>query len=355
MSEKYIHASDIGNGSTDVMTSSEKVIEFPSLVKKVTDRKSFDGDETPFVTSFGEFLVGRQCLGERNRPRNVDSAFYSSETARVLFCKTLEVCKSKTPIFVSGLPSALWKEHKDKFAKNIRSWAKAEGFDPERVLVLPQHSGPFYDPNAKDKDGRLLDQSKLFAGRYLIIDIGRGTIDIGLFDKGTPKENPDEYYGEPEGVYHVYSNVITALKTGRHSIFSQSKKKKRADGIPENYSMPNDLDLEMLNQFVRKGSYLFRGENYSTRPLIEDQCATYCDTLLEKCLSKVQDIDYLDGAIVAGGGADVLGRELLSKHIKCPIYIPYNASHSIVRGFYYYALSAENRRKIKESVNAKTA
>lgn len=43
--------------------------------------------------------------------------------------------------------------------------------------------------------------------------------------------------------------------------------------------------------------------------------------------------------IFAGGGATVLGHELLKKHVKCPIFAADDPSNSIVRGLRRYYIT----------------
>ncbi len=338
-----IHVADIGNGYTNVITPGGKYIEFPSLVRDVRDRKTFTVNEQPFKTSFGQFLTGRDCLGEENVARHVDSSFYSSNDARVLFLKSMKYCEVESPIIVVGLPSSLWQEHKTKFESNILAWSRAEGYSPQEVIVLPQHAGPFYDPDLVGPAGERPNREELFGGPVLIFDIGRGTIDCGVFDQGQPKQVRNGYSGEPEGIYQVYSHVITSLKTGKHPFFARGKKKMSEDDVPKDYKVHADIDIEMLDQWVRDGHYSFRGKDYPVYPLIEQSCRYYADTHIQKCLSQLPDIDYMKAVIIAGGGSMVLRRPLLSEYFSCPIYIPDNSGFSVARGFREYTrLCIEN-------------
>ena len=336
-----IVAIDIGNGHTDVMSGYKDIVEFPSLVKKASDRPSYGDTATPLTTSFGEYFVGRDCLGEPNESRTVDSSFYSSETARVLFINALSHVKTKTPTIVTGLPTGLWQLHRDPFKERLIGWAREEGLRPEEVLVLPQHAGPYYDPLVLDDQGTPLSVDKMFKGGVLVIDIGRGTIDCGLFEDGRPK---DVAYGEPEGVHSIYSAVVTSLKNGSHDIFD-AKKRKKMVGVPEDFMPRKDMDVEILDQWVREGFYIYQGSRYSVRPLMESECRRYCEVQLQKCLSKLPDINYMNAVICAGGGPAVIGKDLLSHYVKTPIYVPDSPNYSVVRGFYEYALLRAQTRK----------
>ena len=59
---------------------------------------------------------------------------------------------------------------------------------------------------------------------------------------------------------------------------------------------------------------------------------------IQRCINEMWgNTDFHTAIIVAGGGATVIGRDILETVITCPLYIPQNPNLSIVRGFYNYA------------------
>ena len=57
----------------------------------------------------------------------------------------------------------------------------------------------------------------------------------------------------------------------------------------------------------------------------------------EMCIRDRGSTDFLEGMILAGGGATVLGMDVFKQYIHCPIFKAPTPELSIVRGFYRFA------------------
>lgn len=346
---KQIIALDIGNGHTSYMTETDGINEFPSLVVPYKDAgigRAMGAE--PFKTkSHGEFLVGAQCRDEGAKTRSTDSSYYNSTEFKVALLYALSQVGIKNPVIVTGLPTEFWSKLRHELAANIKQWGREEGYHIEGVIVLPQHAGPFFDPELKDKDGKSVPASKIMKGKIGIIDIGHGTIDCGEFSNGKPSTS--NHHGESQGVSDIHKQILTILQSPPDSFFTKGKRKGL---LPEGFKLPKGANEYIIDQWLRDGGSIpFRGEEWPLEQISEGPRKEYVQTAIRRCINLVWDnTDFHAGFIVAGGGATVIGRELLRQEITCPLYIPKNPNLSIVRGFFRHAkLKLGNSRKLNES------
>jgi len=332
-------AIDLGNGYTSYMSGTgEKTGGYASLV---TESRSSQGlgngfSREAFKTKSGSYYVGDDCREDGAVTRSTDSSFYSSDTIRVLMLRALKEFGHKQPIIVTGLPTEFFHTHRDEFAKDIKRWALEEGYQPAKVQVLPQFVGPWFDPELKDISGKPFDPSSVMKGKWGIIDIGHGTVDAGQFMNGNVSTHQDHRYGESSGVSNIHKQLFTSLRD------PEALNKS----LPAKYRLPNGFSMERqtteytMDIWLRQGYIPWRGEQLPIDQISLPARQSYADDVIPRVVDKLWGTtDFLRGMIFAGGGATVLGHELLKKHVKCPIFAADDPSNSIVRGLRRYYIT----------------
>ena len=326
-------AIDLGNGSTSYIVGTGEIKgRFASLV---AEAKSTQGLGSSFTreaikTKAGNFYVGDDCREDGAASRSTDSSFYSSTAIRVLLVKVLKEAQVKNPIIVTGLPTEFFSDQRNAFADNIKRWAIEEGFAPAKVLILPQYVGPWFDPDLLDQNGQPIEPAVVMRGKLGIIDIGQGTIDAGQFVDGKASEHR---YGESKGVSDIHKKLFTQLSKPEelNKLLGQKQRLSpdfRLDGQTNEYTM---------DVWLRQGFIPWRGKQLDIRALSLPARTDFANDVLPRCISKVWgSTDFFLVFICAGGGATVLGTEILTKHIHSPIYMAKDPEESIVRGFHRF-------------------
>lgn len=333
--EENLIAIDLGNGTTSYKAGNGKHGSFPSLVMPYKDTSGLGSEfaKEVFRTKDGKtYLVGESCRDGNARSRSTDSSFYSSEIIHVLLLKVLEDCGIKTPIIVSGLPTEFYDQEVKDFEENIRRWTKGEGYQPVHVKVVPQWAGPWFDDELEDEQGTRIALDRVLKGKWGIIDIGQGTTDIGQFNNGRVS---DQRYGESKGVSDIHRAVFTTLKTNPESIVAEGK---RNAYLPKEFELDKQTTEHAADQWFRDGYINWRGQKLDMTVIGLPARNEFAKDVLPRCIEKVWgSTDFLEGMIVAGGGATVLGTALFKQYVFCPIFQAKNPAESIVRGLYRFA------------------
>lgn len=321
-------AIDLGNGVTCYKTA-EKSGSFVSLVAEATSNGS-GLESSLFRVGKKSYLVGDRCTIETVQARSTDSSYYASEQIKVLFLYGLAEAGIKNPVIITGLPTEFYESHKADLAANLKKWALEAGYHPEGIRIMPQHIGPIMDPDLIDKDGKPVQSDRL-AGMIGIMDIGQGTIDVGQMWNGQPSIG--KHWGENKGVSDIHKAVLTHFKTPEQPASKRVKGKKVV--FPEALARDKQLSVQRIDSYFRQGYVLYQGEKLDIWDITEDIRRDFSAAHVGRAISEMWGVtDGLDGMVVAGGGAIVLGRKILSEQIKCPIYMPKDPGMSIVNGFY---------------------
>jgi hypothetical protein len=326
-------AIDIGNSHTSIQTING-IEEFASLVIPKTKTGDPSQEQDTFKTSFGTFLIGSQFIEDGVKTRSIDSTFYSSETFRVIFLYALSRAGIQNPVLITGLPTEFYESQRNQLADNLRAWAKAEKYNIEGIIILRQQSGAFYDPLLLDEEGKTIDPSILVTKKIGVIDIGYGTIDCGELVNGKPAS---KNFGESQGISQIHKQILTNLQSPPDSWLPKGRKPGL---IPDGFSLPNSTNEHTIDKWLKEGARIpFRGSYIDLNPLTKEIRENYANNTIQRCINQMWgNVDFHDGMIVTGGGATVIGRDILKTVISCKIYIPESPNLSIVRGFYTYAL-----------------
>ncbi len=333
--EQNLIAIDLGNGTTSYIAGNGKQGSFPSLVTQYKDTSGLGSEfaKEVFRAKDGKtYLVGESCRDANARSRSTDSSFYSSDIIHILLLKVLDECGIKTPIIVTGLPTEFYDQEVKGFEENIIRWAKGEGYQLQNVKVVPQWAGPWFDDQLEDEQGTPIALDRVLSGKWGIIDIGQGTTDIGQFNNGRVS---DQRYGESKGVSDIHRSVFTTLKSKPESIVVEGR---RNAYLPKEFELDKQTTEHTADQWFRAGFINWRGQKLDMNIIGLPARNEFAKDVLPRCIEKVWgSTDFLDGMIVAGGGATVLGMEVFKQYVHCPMFKARTPELSIVRGFYRFA------------------
>lgn len=334
MKLEQLIAIDLGNGSTSYKAGNGKEGEFPSLVASYTG-SGLGGalSKDAFQTKNGrKYLVGDDCREEGARSRSTDSSFYKSDEIRVLFLKVLKDVGIKNPVIVTGLPTEFVNTHSADFERDLKTWAREDGYQPEMVKVLPQFAGPWFDPDLLDEEGKPIDTNQMGKGRWGIIDIGYGTIDGGGFNNGRVS---DTRYGESSGVSDIHKDIYTSLSNPEQLNDLISKKGAK---LPKGFTLDSQINEYTMDVWLREGHFMWRGTRIDMEPISLPACTAFADQVIPRFIKHLWgSTDFLSGMVAAGGGATIL-RSHMKRHITCPIYCAKDPDKSVVRGYYRYMI-----------------
>lgn len=342
-------AIDLGNGYTSYMSGTgERNGGFASLV---TDSRSSQGlggsfSREVFKTKSGSYYVGDECREDGAVSRSTDSAFYKSDAIRVLLLRVLKEFGHKQPIIVTGLPTEFFHSHRDDFAKDIRRWATDEGYPPAKVQILPQYVGPWFDPELKTISGKTIEPAAVMQGKWGIIDIGHGTIDAGQFVNGQVSSHADHRYGESKGVSDIHKSLFTALQNPEELNQKLAAKQR----LPKEFTLDAQTTEYTMDTWLRQGYIPWRGDRIDIGPISMPARQAFADDVIPRVIKNIWgSTDFLTGIIFAGGGATVLGAELLQKHVRAPIYLADDPWNSIVRGMrrFYVTQNFKEHAKLR--------
>lgn len=333
--EKSLIAIDLGNGTTSYIAGNGKSGSFTSLCRayKDTSGLGLGVAKEVFTTKDGRsYLVGESCREEGAVARSTDSSFYSSHEIHVLFLKVLHDCDIKNPIIITGLPTEFYEKTHKEFEENIRKWAKGEGYNPKLVKVVPQWAGPWFDDKLENEQGEPIPLSLVMQGKFGIIDIGQGTTDVGQFNNGRVS---DARHGESRGVSDIHRAIYTQLSTNPLALNAENK---RQVIIPKLFKLDKQSSEHTIDQWLKQGYIPWRGQKIDMSLVSKSARMEFANDVLPRCIEKVWgSTDFLNGMILAGGGAPVLGLEVFKEYIMCPIYMAKTPELSIVRGYYRFA------------------
>jgi hypothetical protein len=326
-------AIDLGNGVTDYKAANGKEGSFPSIV---VDYSKLDAAAQQFVKPFklskGNYIVGNEAKSLTAESRSTDSSYYSSDAYRVCFLYALSKIGIKDPYLVLGLPTEFFESNRNTLRDNIKKWCKEDGYTPEGIMVLPQHMGPYFDPNLMDIDGNKVTIGQLKEGLVGIVDIGHGTLDLGEFNSGSAGL---KHFGESKGISDIHKEVLTIL-SNPSSLSDQSKKIRSI--LPKDFEIDSRTNEKTIDTWFRQGYIPYKGSKIDifdlSLPARNDFSKKY---VLRGITEMWGNTKFLSGIILAGGGVEVIGLETLGRHIECTIYKSAEPNMSVVRGFYQAA------------------
>lgn len=328
-------AIDLGNGTTSYIAGNGRSGSFSSLIRSYKDTSGLGVGvaKDVFKTKDGSsYLVGEGCREEGAQTRSTDSAFYSSTEMHILFLKVLHDCDIKNPIIVTGLPTEFHLKEAPAFEDSLRRWAKGEGFSPKLIKVIPQWAAPWFDQELEDEKGERIPLDMVMKGKFGIIDIGQGTTDCGQFNNGRVS---DARHGESKGVSDIHRAIHTQLKTKPESINPDNK---RQQIIPKDFRLDRQTTEHTIDEWIRQGYIPWRGERIDMSAVSHGARSAFAKDVLPRCIETVWgSTDFLNGMILAGGGATVLGIDVFKSYINCPIFKSRTPELSIVRGLYRFA------------------
>lgn len=346
-------AIDPGNGSTSYIAGGGEIQgSFASLVTPAKSNQGLGSSfgREAFKTKFGSFYIGDDCREDGAVARSTDSSYYSSEALRVLFLKVLKEVGQKNPIIVTALPTEFFGSLRSDFAQTVKAWARDEGYQPEDVAVLPQYVGPWFDSELRDEEGNKIDPGFVLQGKLGIIDIGQGTIDAGQFVNGRVSTDEKTRFGESKGVSDIHKKLHAQLQTPDQLNVLLSAK----DRLPKDFALDAQTNEYTMDVWLRQGFIPWRGTKLPIEPISRPARKEFAEGPLVRCISKVWGrTDFLTAMIAAGGGATVLGREMLRQYINAPIYMAVDPELSIVRGLYRYYITQNFKEHARVKVESR--
>lgn len=331
--EESLIAVDLGNGSTSFIAGNGARGSFPSLVATYKDTSGLGvgGASDVFETKDGnKFLVGHSCRDVGPQARSTDSSFYKSNDIRILLLKVLKECEIKNPVIVAGLPTEFFGKDATDFEENLRKWAKGEGYQVKAVKVIPQWAAPWFDDQLEDETGNRIPLSLVLQGKWGIIDIGQGTSDFGQFNNGRAS---NDRHGESKGGSDIHRQIFTSLSKNPESLMVG-----KSTVLPKGFVLDKQMTEHSVDRWLRDGYILWRGKKLDMGPISLQARNDFAKDVLPRGIGAVWgSTDFLNGMIVAGGGTEILGAEVMKQYVTCPMYKAADPEMSTVRGTYRFA------------------
>jgi hypothetical protein len=280
---------DVGFGWTKVVTE-EKTFKFPTWLAYY--KPSSITEIEPITVDGKDYVVGEDAKVMKKIDINDIDTLVKYLPVFVKYIKT--VVGENGPV-VSGLPPKHFKRLKDTAEKAVN-------------LVVPQTVGILADIEEK-----LPIEEEEYV---LIIDIGFNTLDYLVAQKANERwskkalESVDNY-GVSLAVEHFKKYLPIDLV-----------------GIVKNWS------LSKIMKVFETGNLKIAGEtidlfNYKIKAIEE-----YTEQLIQRLKEELGDLLYeTDYVVIAGGGANIVKRELIRKDA----YIPEDPQFSNARGYYKIA------------------
>jgi plasmid segregation protein ParM len=314
-----VYGVDIGYGYTKVAAAGRAPLVIPSIVgsNEEPSYRSDIGDRiriTPLTLNGHSYLVGEAAKRfSRHRYRIFDSTWAESPYYLLLFVSALmriEKSGCEPAAVVTGLPVSHYTQERvrqiqDLLARshNIRTAASETSVKVERVKVIPQPFGSFFDLILND-EGKLKDPEKI-RERVGIIDIGFQTTDLAL---ATP-----QFIEASSG----------SLEVGVRSIADQLSR-----DLSRKYSIT--LDTTEAEETLRHKSVRIFGESVDLTEMIAERTREVAELILSYAHSLWGRGERLNRLILAGGGANIF-RSYFSGYPN--LHVPQEPSLSNVRGY----------------------
>ena len=306
---------DGGFGVFSARNLEGKTISFRSAAVKLPSEHK---ELANWVDKTGHWLVGDKAVMNGTVQRgSTDTKYYTSEEFRVMFLYALSQLGVKNAAVITGLPQESFKQLKGTHSENVKGFteqlSKENGFTIANVVTIPQVMGALMSPNLRDVDGNAIDLSH---GKVGIIDIGDGTIDAAEAFDGSP--NPSVRYGANKGCSDIHRAILHGFK--------ESKK----------YDIGNEVTIHLIDRWLKDGEFFYRGDRVDINSIdfVKKAKAAYLQevsTAIKETWGSSNTLRYL---IISGGGAALLGRELLEKIIPAKqLVIPDDPGEASVSGF----------------------
>lgn len=329
-------AIDLGNGTTNYIAGNGKQGDFASLVLPGPSGSAALGSEFSkelFRTKDGKcYLVGDDCREEGAVTRSTDTSYYKSNEVRILFLKVLKEVGIKNPTIISGLPTEFFDAQHREFEETLKKWARDEGYNPENVRIIPQHAAPMFDPDLLDEEGNRIPPALIRTGKFGVIDIGQGTVDAGQLNNFKDSKHR---FGESRGVSDIHKAILASLSAPEK--LNEELQKRKAKRLPKDFQLDTQTNEYTMDTWIRNGYMPYKGERLDFEPISFPARKAFADNVLPRCISNIWgNTNFLEGLICAGGGASVLGLQLLKEYVTCKIYMAADPSRSIVRGYFRF-------------------
>ena len=310
---------DIGYGFTKVAAAGRPPLVMPSIVgsNEELSYRSDIGDRIriiPLSLNGHSYLVGEAAKRfSRHRYRIFDSTWAESPYYLLLFVSALmRIDKSsrEPAAVVTGLPVSHYTQERVRQvqdllgqAHNVRTSAGETSVKVEKIKVIPQPFGSFFDLILND-EGKLKDPDKI-RERVGIIDIGFQTTDLAL---ATPQ---------------FIESSSGSLDVGVRSVADQLSR-----DVGRKYSIT--LDTTEAEEALRHKSVRIFGESIDLSEMIEERTREVAELILAYAHSLWGRGEKLNRLILAGGGANIF-RSYFSTYPN--LYVTEEPSLSNVRGY----------------------
>ncbi len=310
---------DIGYGFTKVAAAGRPPLVMPSIVgsNEELSYRSDIGDRikiVPLSLNGHSYLVGEAAKRfSRHRYRVFDSTWAESPYYLLLFVSALmriEKSSGEPGAVVTGLPVSHYTQERVRQvqdllgqAHNVRTSAGETSVKVEKIKVIPQPFGSFFDLILND-EGKLKDPDKI-RERVGIIDIGFQTTDLAL---ATPQ---------------FIESSSGSLDAGVRSVADQLSR-----DVSRKYSIT--LDTTEAEEALRHKSVRIFGESVDLSDLIAERIREVAELILSYAHSLWGRGERLNRLILAGGGATIC-RSYFSTYPN--LHVPEEPSLSNVRGY----------------------
>lgn len=249
----------------------------------------------------GEFVaVGEQALGWSNRLDNIRRDYHRSPAALALLRASLLQATRKTgtrPVtahLTLALPAANFNAQQEALNKWLEGqgniWrikfidnsgrAREKTFSIASIETIMQPQAALLGLWMTDK-GLVRNKEQALA-RTIVVDVGAGTADIGLFKKFRPQGE----LASPSGGWQIISNVEKAVKT-----------------LLSEYD-PDRFDLDKIVQ--GDGQIFYRGQSIDASEIIDKALDKAARSLSNHILGTIPNAQNIRNVLVVGGWGERL-------------------------------------------------
>jgi plasmid segregation protein ParM len=214
-------------------------------------------------------------------------------------------------LIVVGLPADTFAARKDRLKTIV-----AELFPDTEAIALQQPAGALW-AHLLDADGTPTASRRLSAQRWGVVEVGHFTSDFLLMEKGRFIQAAN---GSCQGVSRAVDYLVSWLEeTGVH------------------------VTHEIAMQAMQDNFLKIRGERRDVSEKVAEACGLLAQQVIDEARSRHgKDVDFLDGVIVAGGGAPLVLDRLHAlgwTHAVFPDAPQGNPRFAVAEGFARYGLS----------------